>query len=386
VPSPFDEVSIEKLRRRRTVKWSLYGPDVLAAWVAEMDFDVAEPVRDALLEAVAREDFGYISADLSELTTACADFLVSAHGWAVSPARIFPVADVLVGIAGALDVFAPPACRVVVPTPAYPPFFEVIELGGREVVAVPMVNDDGRPALDLDAIAAALQQGAGAVLLCSPHNPTGRVFDHDELSQLAEIVDRYGARVIADEVHAPLVYPGHRHRPYATVSAAAAEHTVTLTSASKAWNLAGLKCAQAVMSNHADAKRWRELPVFRVAGPTPLGVAASTAAYRSGREWLAGLVAYLDENRRFLGELVEAELPGVVYRAPDATYLAWLDCAGLGLDDPASFFLRNAGVALSDGPPFGAGNENHVRLNFSTSRALLEQIVRALGAALRART
>ena len=386
VTSPFDDVSVDALRRRRTVKWSLYGPDVLAAWVAEMDFDVAPPVRAALLEAVDREDFGYVPADLTELTTACAGFLASAYDWVVTPARIFPVADVLVGIAGALDVFLPPAGRVVVPTPAYPPFFEIIELGGREVVEVPMIDDAGRPTLDLGAIATALEGGAGAVLLCNPHNPTGRAFSHDELAPLAELVDRHGARVIADEVHGPLVYPGHRHVPYATVSAAAAEHGVTLTSASKAWNLAGLKCAQIVMSNHADAKRWRELPVFKVAGPTPLGIAASTAAYRSGQVWRRDLVGYLDESRRRLGELIATELPGVAYRAPDATYLAWLDCAGLGVDAPAPFFLENARVALSDGPPFGVGNAHHVRLNFATSHALLEQIVRAMGAATRARS
>ncbi len=363
------------------MKWSLYGPDVLAAWVAEMDFDIAAPVRAALLEAVDREDFGYTPADLTELTTACAGFLATAHGWEVAPTRIFPVADVLVGIAGALDAFLPPGCRVVLPTPAYRPFFEIVELGGREVVAVPMVEDGDRPTLDLDAIAAALRGGARGVLLCSPHNPTGRVFARDELAPLAEIVDRYGARVIADEVHAPLVYPGHEHVPYATVSAAAADHTVTLTSASKAWNLAGLKSAQLIASNHADAKRWRELPVFKVANATPLGIAASTAAYASGQPWLRELVAYLDGNRKRLGELIAAELPEVAYRPPEATFLAWVDCGGLGVDDPATFFLQHAGVALSDGPPFGAGNEQHVRFNFATSRALLEQIVRAMGAA-----
>jgi len=380
----FDGVSIEALRRRRTVKWSLFGPDVLAAWVAEMDFDVAPPIRTALLEAVDREDFGYAPADLTELTTACSEFLASAHGWEVPPSRIFAVADVVAGIAGALDEFVPPACGVVVPTPAYPPFFEVVALGGREVVEVPLVHEAGRPALDLDAIADALDRRARAVLLCNPHNPTGRVFDHDELVRLAEIVDHHGARVVADELHAPLVYPGRRHAPYASVSAAAAEHTVTVTSASKAWNLAGLKCAQVVTSNHADAARWRALPFFKVAGPAPLGIAASIAAYRSGDPWRRELVAYLDGNRRLLGELLAAELPAVEYREPEATYLAWLDCSGLGFDDPAGFFLEHARVALNDGPPFGAGYQKHVRLNFATSRALLERIVRAMGAAVRA--
>jgi cysteine-S-conjugate beta-lyase len=158
-----------------------------------------------------------------------------------------------------------------------------------------------------------------------------------------------------------------------------------VTSASKAWNLAGLKCAQVVANNHADAKRWRPLPVFQVAGPTPLGIAASTAAYRSGVPWLAQLVAYLDDNRRRLGELLATELPEVAYRLPEATFLAWLDCAALGIDDPAAFFLDHARVALSDGPPFGAGNDTFVRLNFGTSRALLDQIVGSMGAALRAK-
>jgi cystathionine beta-lyase len=186
-------------------------------------------------------------------------------------------------------------------------------------------------------------------------------------------------------VHAPLVYTPRQHVPYASVSDAAAAHTVTITSASKAWNIAGLKCAQVIASNHEDAARWRQLPVFRVPGPTPLGIAASTAAYRSGVPWLHELVEYLDGNRLLLEQLLETELPGVSYRPPEGTFLGWLDCSALEIDDPASFFLRAAHVAVSDGPPFGAGYEQHVRLNFATSRALLEQIVGAMGAAIRAR-
>jgi cystathionine beta-lyase len=383
--SPFDGVELERLRRRRTVKWTRFGPEVLAAWVAEMDFDVAEPIRAALLEAVDRGDFGYTPADLTELTSACSAFLAGAHGWEVDPARIFPVADVLVGIAGALDTFVPPGCPVVVPTPAYPPFFEVVSLGGREVVEVPFLNTGDRPGLDVDAIDAALARGARAVLLCNPHNPTGRVLERAELAGLADVVERHGARVVADELHAPLVYPGTRHVPYSTVSPAAAEHSVTVTSTSKAWNIPGLKCAQVVTTNHPDAARWRTLPLLAVAGPGPLGVAASIAAYRSGTPWLRELVAYLDGNRRWLAELIAEELPAVTYRTPEATYLAWLDCAGLGLDDPATFFLQEARVALNDGPPFGTGNASNVRLNFGTSRELLERIVRAMGAAVRRR-
>jgi cystathionine beta-lyase len=379
----FDDVDLERLRRRRTVKWQLYGPDVLAAWVAEMDFDVAPVVRRALLDAVDREDLGYTEPDLSELTGACTGFLAARYGWTVPPTRVFPVADVLHGISTALDVLATPGAPIVVPSPAYPPFYEVIELTGRTPVPVPLAVDGGRDTLDLDAIDAALGAGAPAVLLCNPHNPTGRVFTAEELGALADIVDRHGARVVADEVHAPLVLDGRRHVPYATVSDAAAGHAITVTSASKAFNLAGLKCAQVIASNHADAARWRELRVFEVAGPTPLGIAASTAAYRDGRDWLDGLVAYLGANRDHLLALVGSELPGVVCHAPEATFLAWLDCSALGLDDPFRFFLDRAHVALSDGPPFGPGCDQHVRLNFATSRALLERIVTAMGAARR---
>jgi cystathionine beta-lyase len=223
------------------------------------------------------------------------------------------------------------------------------------------------------------------VLLCNPHNPTGRVFTVDELAALAALVDRHGARVVVDEVHAPLVMPGHRHVPYATVSERAADHSVTIVSASKAFNLAGLKCAQVVATNHADAARWRNLRVFEVPGPTPLGIAASTAAYRDGGEWLDRLVAYLAGNRAALSEHLAAGLPAVRCRPPEATFLAWLDCSSLGLDDPARFFLDEARVALSDGPPFGPGCEHHVRLNFATSRALLAQIVEAMSAAVHSR-
>ncbi len=380
--APFDDVSVERLRRRRTVKWTLYGPDVLAAWVAEMDFDVAPAVRAAILDAVDREDFGYVEADLGALTTACAAFIAARYGWVVPPARIFPVADVLSAISTALDVFVEPGSGVVVPTPAYPPFFEVVELTGRPVVESPMLREADRDTLDLDSIDAALAGGARAVLLCSPHNPTGRVFTTEELGALAAIVDRHGARVVADEVHAPLVYAGHDHVPYATVSDAAAAHTLTVTSASKAFNLAGLKCAQVVASTHADAARWRELRVFEVAGPTPIGIAASVAAYRDSGTWLRELVTYLDGNRTYLAELLAANLPAISHRSPESTFLSWLDCSGLALDDPARFFLDHARVAVSDGPPFGSGCDLHVRLNFATSRALLEQIVGAMGGAV----
>ncbi len=382
VGAPFD-VDLARLRARRTVKWSLYGPDVLAAWVAEMDFDVAPAVRAALVDAVDREDFGYVEADLSALTGALVELLRERSGWEVRPNRCFVVADVLVGVAAAIEHSTPPGAPVVVPTPAYPPFFEVVANTGRPVVEAPMVLVDRRWTLDVDLIGRQLRDGARSVLLCSPHNPTGRVFSHDELAALAEVVDHHGARVVADEVHAPLVAPGRRHVPYASVSDTTAAHTVTVTSASKAWNLAGLKCAQVITSNHDDADTWRHLPHFEVAGPTPLGVAASVAAYRDGGPWLDELRAHLDANRRLLRELLDAELPGAVWHGAEATFLTWLDCGALELEDPARHFLDHGRVAVSDGPPFGTGWEQFVRLNIGTSAELLERIVSAMGRAAR---
>jgi cystathionine beta-lyase len=381
--STFDDVDVDRLRRRRTVKWRLYGDEVLAAWVAEMDFDVAPVVQSAIAAAVDREDYGYVEPDLSELTTACAAFCAERFAWEVKPTRVFPVADVLRGIWAALDAYAPAGSEVVVPTPAYPPFFEVIELTGRTAIPVPLVTHDGRDSFDLEGIGAALAAGARTVLLCSPHNPTGRVFTADELGALAATVDRHGARVIADEVHAALTHPGVAHVPYASVSEAAAHHSVTVTSASKAFNLAGLKCAQLIATSHDDALRLRALKVFEVPGPTPIGIAASTAAYRDGAPWLDELVAYLAANRDHLLARLDPDLPGVSCRAPEATFLAWLDCRGLGVADPARFFLDEAKVALSDGPPFGPGCEQQVRLNLGTSRALLDRVLDAMATAAR---
>jgi len=380
------DVDLEAVRRRRTVKWTLYGPDVLAAWVAEMDFDAAPVVRRAVRDAVERQDFGYLEADLSSLTGACSRFLERAHGWTVPPTRIFPVADVLVGIAAALDHHVPAGAPVVVPTPAYPPFFEVVALGGRPVVEVPVVDDGaGRLTLDLDAIDRALAAGARGVLLCNPHNPIGRAYEPGELRALADLVERHGAAVVADELHGPLAHPGHRYTPYATVSDAAGAHSTTVVAASKAWNVPGLKCAQVLTTNHDAAAWWRALPDFAVPGATPIGVAANIAAYDEGEPWLAELRRQLATNRDLLVDLVAEELSGAVLRAPEATYLAWIDCAALDLDDPAGFFLREAKVALNEGAAFGAGHERCVRLNYGTSPEILEQIVGRMGAALRSR-
>ncbi len=379
----FDDVDVEAQRRRRTVKWSRYEPDVLAAWVAEMDFRIAPPVQDAIADAVQRQQFGYPQDDsetgLPEAFTAWSE---SRHGWAVDPADVHLLPDVVRGVELAIEFFSKPASPVIVTTPAYMPFFRVPAMVGRQCIEVPLAaTDGGREELDLDAIGAAFAAGAGSIILCHPYNPIGRSFSRSELEALATVVDRHGARVIADEIHAPLTY-GPPHVPYASLSTGAAAHTLTVTSPSKAWNLAGLKCAVAVTSSPTDQERWVDVAVH-ADGASTIGIEASVAAYRDGGPWLDAVVAYLDETRTWFAGLLADQLPGVGYTPPEATYLAWLDCRALDLRvEPAAYFLDHAKVALNEGSSFGDPYEGFARMNLATSRSLLERMVAAMAASL----
>ncbi|HEY0716510.1 MAG TPA: aminotransferase class I/II-fold pyridoxal phosphate-dependent enzyme [Streptosporangiaceae bacterium] len=380
-----DQISVSELRRRGGLKWSYADPDVLAAFVAEMDFGTAPAVAEALQAALARHDFGYLPpAVATELATAVTDWLAQ-FGWAVDPARVRPLPDVLKGLEAAIAVFSRPGSPVILPTPAYMPFLTVPPALGREVIQVPMTTDGGRLTLDPDGIAAAYRVGGHLLILCNPGNPAGRVYTPDELRAVTEVVDRHGGRVFADEIHAPLVYAGHRYVPYASTSAAAAGHTITATSASKGWNLPGLKCAELILSNEADEAAWAAASggLLYEHGASTLGVRASIAAFASGQGWLAEVLGYLDGNRALLAELLAEHLPGVRYQPPEGTYLAWLDCRDLGLGgNPGEFFLNRARVLVNDGPAFGVAGNGHVRLNFATPRPILAQIVRQLAAAV----
>jgi len=379
----FDEVDLDTVRARRTFKWHKYGPDVLAAWVAEMDFPTAPVVLAALSDAVRRESFGYPLEDAhTGLPEAFAHWSAARYGWTVDPGAVHLLPDVLTGVGLALAHSTRPGSPVVLPTPAYMPFFDLIPSIGRTIIEVPVTAMEGRAVLDLDHIDAAFAGGAGSVVLCNPYNPVGRSFTTPELEDLSRVVDRHGAYVVSDEIHAPLTYPGGRHVPYASISPLAASHSITLSSASKAWNLPGLKCALAVTTAEADQARWQAFTV-EAQGATTLGIEAGVAAFTNGGPWLDALLDYLDATRRWLPEMLAHHLPGVRCMPPEATYLAWLDCAELELPvDPALFFLERARVAVNEGTPFGRGFERFVRLNLATSRPILERIVTAMGTAL----
>jgi cystathionine beta-lyase len=396
-----DQTTEDELRARGSHKWSKGGPGVIGAFVAEMDFGVAPPIEAALLDVIKRADFGYLSEQaLAEMAVACAGWQRDRYGWDVDPGRIRPLPDVITGLAAAITVFSRPGSPVILPTPAYMPFLTVPGSLDRDIIQVPMATGGGRYALDLDGIDAAFKRGGHLLILCNPSNPVGRVYGRDELAAVAEVVEANGGRVFADEIHAPLLYPGGTHVPYASLSGATAGHTITGTAASKGWNLPGLKCAQLLLSNDRDAATWTERgSTFEHGASTP-GVRASTAAYRDGGPWLDDAVAYLDGSRSFLAGLLAEHLPEVGYQPPEGTYLAWLDCRALFADpgarltgrralpadvSPAEYFLAKARVMLTDGAACGEAGRGHVRLNFATPRPVLAEIVRRLDNAVSAR-
>jgi cystathionine beta-lyase len=379
---PDFDLSDEQLRRTQSVKWTYAGPEVLPAWVAELDVAVCPPVAAALHRAIHDGVVGYPALDRhTGLPEATSEFLADRFAWPVDPASVFATGDVMAGVMLTLWALCEPA-PVVVPVPSYPPFLAAVPWTGREVVPVPMLEPtaDADWRLDLERIEAALAAGARTVLLANPHNPTGRCFTPAELAGLRDVVLRHGARVISDEIHAPLALPGAVHTPYALVEGTA-DHVTSLVAASKAWNLPGLKCAQLIPGSAADAARLAAIPPVANHGTSPLGVVATIAAYTQGRDWLDGLVVDLAARRAQFAELLEAYLPAIGWRPPEATYLTWLDARGSGLADPAAEALRRAKVLVNQGSSFDVGTGHYdgfVRVNFGTSAERLERVVKAL--------
>jgi cystathionine beta-lyase len=349
--NPFLSVSLEHLRQRQSLKWRAFPPDVLPLWVAEMDLSMPPPVRRAVDAALDVGDTGYPSGD--GYARAVAEFALDRWGWQVDPELTSPAADVMTGIVEVLSLLTDPGDPVVVNSPVYTPFYRFVAKVGRRIVESPLDADHRIDLGHLEQTFAAVTRDAqrAAYLLCSPHNPTGTVHTRQELEAVAGLAARYGVRVAVDEIHAPVVYPDVSHVPFLTLPVAA--EAFVLVSASKAWNLAGIKSALIVAGTGA-AQDLARLPGEVAIGASHLGTLAHVAALRAGGEWLDEVVAGLDENRRHLADLLDRSVPEIGYRPPHGTYLAWLDCRALGLDeDPAALFLREGRVALNSGPAFG---------------------------------
>ena len=378
----FEDLSLAKLRGRLSAKWTTYPADVLPAWVAEMDFPLAEPIKQRLRRAIDADDCGYAQPRL--LHQPFVAFARSRYGWTVDPSRIRVGPEVMVVVGEILRVVTKAGDGVVINPPVYPPFFATIEEVGRTVVEVPLAHVPGGGwDLDLDALEKAFAAGAKAYLLCNPHNPTGRVLEKVQLEEIATLAKRYGVIVIADEIHAPMVLPGAVHVPFASVSEPLGANAITVTSASKAWNVAGLKCAVMVAGSSAMQSALKKLPKEFEERTGHLGVISSMAAFEEGAPYLDGLLAHLDRNRVLLAELLGVYLPAVRYIPPQAGYLAWLDCSALGLgDDPAKVFLKKGKVALMRGLDFGRQGACFARVNMGTSGAILSEVVGRMGKAI----
>jgi cysteine-S-conjugate beta-lyase len=361
-------VALDELRRRKSEKWRKFPPDVLPSHIAEMDFAVAPAIEETLAAAVRAGDLGYAHAKSSGLADAFAAFAERRWKWGPDPANVVAVPDVMVGVAELLRIATPDGAGVVINPPVYPPFFSIIRETGRRVVEVPL--EDGR--LPLDGMRDALRDGAHAVLLCNPQNPTGNVWSADDVRAVGKLAAEHDALFLSDEIHAPLTMPGVTHVPAATV----ADNAIVLTSATKAWNLAGLKCGLAV----GDRKLLSRLPEPIHDRVGHLGILASVAAFTRGEDWLDELREYLAETRRLLPTLLPA---GVEVAPAHATFLAWLDFRGTELgDDPAAAVLERGRLSLLPGTDFGAAGAGFARLNIGTSREIVEASVRRIGRAL----
>ncbi len=363
------------------LKWGTTEAGVIPAWVAEMDYAVADVVSEAVVDAVRRGQAGYPRYEAGgDLGRAYAAWAGRHLGHEVDPEQVLAVVDVTAGMRLALDILSEDA-PVVMPVPAYSPQLELAEITGRERVDLVVDPDVDRAGLDLDALASAFAAGARTLILTQPHNPWGRVFSRAELEGVRDVVVRYGARVISDEIHAPLVLPGAEHTSYLALDGTA-EHAVALVAASKAFNTAGLKCAQIVTGDDATRDRLFGGPMARNDSWSTLGVVAAVAAYDHGDPWLAALIERLDQQRTLLSQLLAEHLPQARMRPLEATYLAWLDLRAYGHRDPAAVCLNRGRVRLAPGHDYHPGSIGHVRLNIATSPERLTQIVHRMAIAL----
>jgi cysteine-S-conjugate beta-lyase len=365
-------------------KWHKFPADVLPLWVADMDFPSPPPVLKALQARVEHGFFGYLK-EHPELPEVVAERVAKRYGWRVGPDAVVMLPGVIAGFNQALRALTSPGDGLLVQTPVYPPILRAAGNHGlrRDEHALTR-GPDGRYTVDLETFEASFRERTRAFLLCSPHNPVGRLYGRAELEGMATACLRRDVVIVADEIHCDLLFDGRPHVPIASLAPEIERRTITLMAPSKTFNLPGLKCAVGIIPDAALRQRFVAAAADLVPKINVLGHTAAVAAYRESDDWLEALLDYLKGNRDFLVAQVRTRLPGVVMAPPEATYLAWLDCrsAGPAAAGPCAFFLERARVALNDGAAFGPGGAGFVRLNFGCPRPLLVQALERMRAAL----
>jgi cystathionine beta-lyase len=365
---------LSQLQKRRSAKWREFPSDVLPLPVAEMDFEIAKPIRDVLEEMIKGSDTGYLGP-IPELGINLAKFSKARWGWEVDPEQVFTATDVGVGMVEMARTVVNPGDSIMINSPVYHNMNNwIAELKCKSFDA-PLIKTGLHYTLDLDAVERGYKAGVKAHFLCNPHNPVGTVFNKEELAALAEIAKKYGVTVFSDEIHAPLTYDATQFVPFLAVSETAREVGICVTAASKSWNLAGLKCATVITAHPKQQERAKAMPAAVHFRASLFGAVASATAYQCS-DWLDSAIETFDGNRNYLKKLLTQSLPTVGYRVPDFSYLAWLDLTSLNLgENPAQTLLEKGKLALNAGAMFGADSGNFVRLNFATSEEILDEAI-----------
>src|SRR5216683_7217168 len=383
------ELSQSALQARRNAKWNQYDADIIPAFVADMDFAVAAPIQAAIERIVRDGDYGYPlrNGDKADrlVANAFAMRMKSRFGWEVSPDLVVPMADLVQGTYAPILAFSDPGDGVVLQVPNYPPFRDAIATTERQLLPLPMREAGTRYVFDMAELAKLVDKRTRVFILCNPQNPTGRVFARDELLALGQFAIERDLIVVSDEIHSDLTYPGHQHIPFASLGPDIAARTVTINSATKSFNIPGLRCAVVAFGSDALLDRFRRAFPDRLLGMVGVaGVDATVAAWREGQPWLDAVMEVLRINRERVGAWTAALAGAIRHHPPEATFLAWLDCGTLPLGEaaPQQFFLERARVALNSGADFGPGGETYVRLNFATSPAILDEVLARMSSAI----
>lgn len=374
-------------RHSECIKWNLYDEDVLPMWIADTDFRCPEAVIRALHERVDHGIFGY-GTPPKELNQTVIQRLKRLYDWDVTESQIGYIPGIVTGFNSAIRAYCKPGEAVIYQTPAYPPFISAPDSACMKGVQNPLMRlADGSYAIDFDRFEEQLfSENVRAFILCNPQNPTGRVFSREELTRVAEICLKHKVLIISDEIHCDILYDGHKHIPIATLAPEVADNTITFTAPSKTYNIAGLHASVYIIQNPKLMERFCKYNSGLIGRPGLLALTAAQAAYAEGDEWLAEQNTYLKENRDYLDEVFRSQLEGIHWSKPQATFLGWLDCSDLGLaESPYEFFLREARIGFNDGITFGPQCADFVRLNFGTTRANLQEVIKRMQTALEAR-
>jgi len=385
----YDFDHVPDRRPTDSTKWNMYDADVLPLWVADMDFPVAEPILQALRTRIDHGIFGYPDTHprpyvVSDLQQVLVDRMQRLYNWQVAPEELVFLPGVIVGLNLTCHAIAITGGEVLVQTPVYKPFLDLAgQAGMQRQDAMLRRGPDGHYEVDWQAFEAGFTEQTRVFILCNPHNPVGRVFRIDELERMAETCLRKGVVICSDEIHCDLLFKGQKHIPIASLDMEITRNTVTLMAPTKTFNIAGLQCSFAIVQDKQLRLKLEQSKKGLVMWENLIGLTATLAAYRDGQEWLDQVLLYLEGNRDFVYEYVQANLPQLQIVKPEGTYLAWLDCRKTGIQgNPCEFFIKEAGVALNDGASFGKGGEGFVRLNFACTRDILTQALERMKAAL----